>query len=159
MTTDKNPTSFRLSDQALDNLDKITQATGSSRTAVIEIALAMLARKLEHKSHLQEKIMNNRTINKNSARKVAHQLFTGRSGKVEFYADPVNGELEALLAGEFPSEDFEYICTQNEGQIEFGQELCETDDEIEDLFDQWWNEAGAEWISDLEKSWAESQDL
>lgn len=42
MANSKNPKSFRLSDQALDNLDEITQISGVNQTAAVEIGIALL---------------------------------------------------------------------------------------------------------------------
>jgi hypothetical protein len=46
MTTEKISVAYRLSDQALDNLDAITQATGTTKTAAVEMALGLLAKQL-----------------------------------------------------------------------------------------------------------------
>jgi hypothetical protein len=44
--TDKNPASFRLSDQAIDALENIERITGMNKTAIVEMALAYLLKML-----------------------------------------------------------------------------------------------------------------
>ena len=49
MTTDKRPTSFRLSDQAHANLAKLEALTGTTKTALVEVAIALLVKQLDSK--------------------------------------------------------------------------------------------------------------
>jgi hypothetical protein len=58
MTTDKTSVAYRLSAQALDNLETITRATGSTKTAAVEMALALLAEKFKGENEM----MRNRNI-------------------------------------------------------------------------------------------------
>lgn len=145
----KQSTSFYLSDQAHANLEAIAEATGTNKTAVVELALGLLAKQLKGET----KMIKNKTIDKNSAYEAARDLFMTRRGQVKFYGDPETGQLEALLAGECPAEGYEYITTDNEGYIEYGQELCESDAELEEAFDRWWGESGDEWVAELEDRW------
>ena len=149
MTTEKTSVAYRLSDQALDNLDAITQATGTTKTAAVEMALGLLANQLK----LKGGNMKNKTIDKNSAREAARDLFMTRRGQVCIYGDPETGRLEALLVGECATEGYEYITTDREGYIEYGQELCENDAELEEGFKRWWGESGDEWVAELEDRW------
>ena len=148
MTTEKTSVAYRLSDQALDNLDAITQATGTTKTAAVEMALGLLANQLRGDTNMKKK-----TIDKNSAREAACDLFTGQRGQVCIYGDPETGRLEALLVGECATEGYEYITTDREGYIEYGQELCENDAELEEGFKRWWGESGDEWVAELEDRW------
>ena len=50
MATDKRATSFRLSDQAHANLAKLEAITGTTKTALIEVAIAVLAKQLDDKN-------------------------------------------------------------------------------------------------------------
>lgn len=45
--TEKTSVAYRLSDQALDNLEIITRATGTNKTAAVEMALGLLAEKFK----------------------------------------------------------------------------------------------------------------
>jgi uncharacterized protein (DUF1778 family) len=45
MPTDKNPTSYRLSEEALALIDRLAEALGISRTSVVEMAVRQLARR------------------------------------------------------------------------------------------------------------------
>jgi len=148
MTTEKTSVAYRLSDQALNNLDAITQATGTTKTAVVELALALLAKQLKGSVGMNQKL-----IDTNFAREAARSLFMGQPGQVRFYGDPDSGQIEVLLADMWPSEGYEYICTEPDGRIEYGQELCESDSEMAEAFDRWWDEAGDEWVAELEDRW------
>ncbi|HPL70347.1 MAG TPA: hypothetical protein PLR56_09200 [Brevefilum sp.] len=44
---------FRLSDQAIGHLEKITRATGSTKTATVETALALMANKLKGETKMK----------------------------------------------------------------------------------------------------------
>ena len=91
-------------------------------------------------------------INKNSARQVARNLFALEPQSVAFYVEPKTGELEYVLAGEIPSEGYEYLCSRTDGSLSgWGEEYCETDEELEKLFEQAWENFGDEWISELEE--------
>ena len=147
---------YRLSDQALDNLDAITQATGTTKTAAVEMALGLLANQLRGDTNcdmVYPPYMKKKTIDKNSAREAACDLFTGQRGQVKFYGDPETGKIEILLADMWPSEGYEYICTEPDGRIEYGQEICENDSEMSEAFDRWWGESGDEWVAELEDRW------
>ena len=148
-------TGIRMAEQTRAQIEELREAGFGTITGIVQVAIDRMYQQ-EIGSHLKEKTMNSNTINKNSARAVAYQLFSGRSGQVDFYADPETGNLEALLAGEIPTEGYEYIRTENEGQIEIGQELCETPEELEALFESWWRDAGQDWLSELEEAWEEA---
>lgn len=61
MTTTKKSVGFRFSDQAIENLEIITQATGANKTASIEMALAFLANQLKGKMIMAPKQENTLT--------------------------------------------------------------------------------------------------
>lgn len=98
-------------------------------------------------------LINKRSIDRNSAREVARELFTGQPGAIRLYASPETGQLQALLVDQWPSDGYEYIRTDREGRIEYGQQLRETDEELEDAFGHWWDGSGNEWIAELENEW------
>lgn len=62
MTTDKNPTSFRLSDQALENLEQIARATGTTKTAAVEMALGLLSEKFKGENQMKTELKTERSI-------------------------------------------------------------------------------------------------
>ena len=47
MTTQKTSVGFRLSEQALQHLETITRATGTTKTATVETSLALMANKFK----------------------------------------------------------------------------------------------------------------
>lgn len=55
MMTNKTSVAYRLSSQAIENLEIITQATGANKTASIEMALAFLANQLKGKFNMTPK--------------------------------------------------------------------------------------------------------
>ena len=93
-------------------------------------------------------------INKDSARQVARKLFTLEPQPVKFYIDPETGDLDYLLADQWPSEGYEYLCSHTDGSLSgWGQEFCESDEELEELFEQAWENFGDDWISELENQY------
>jgi hypothetical protein len=59
MATDKNPTSFRLSEEALGLIGRLAETLGISRTSVVEMAVRQLARReLGDAAHAQSRSRN-----------------------------------------------------------------------------------------------------
>ena len=105
--------------------------------------------------------MNSKSINKNSAQKVVHGLFTKtvyQGQRVDIYADPDTGEIEAFLTGEIPYEGWVRILTDNDAYLDWGQDLCETDEEIEEAFAHWVTECLNEFVSELEDAWIDKME-
>lgn len=113
--------------------------------------------KLEAGSEFESKIPKEedmKSISKESARKLAHDLFTKSSyqcQRVDLYVDPDTGEIEAIRVGEFPSEGWEYVGFRNDPYIYYGQEFCE--DDIEECFEVWATEHLEDFIEELENAW------
>ena len=154
----RKQTNLRLPDKTRDQIEALQNAGFGTLTSIVQVAIDRMYQQ-EIGSHPQEKTMNSKKIDKNSVQKIAHELFTNtdRQGqRVRFYADPETGEVERVLDGEFPSEGWEYILTENDAYIDWGQDLCETEEELEDAFDRWVTEHLNDFVRELEDAWAEA---
>ena len=98
-------------------------------------------------------------IDLTSAQKAAWELFKARHSHTDFYGDPATGEVELRFAGMLPPDGCEWITAWDEGYIEYNQDMCETDIEVKTAFEHWWNEAGAEFIAELEAAWQATRDI
>ena len=154
----RKQTNLRLPDKTRDQIEALQNAGFGTLTSIVQVAIDRMYQQ-EIGSHPQERNMNSKKIDKNSVQKIAHELFTNtdRQGqRVRFYADPETGEVERVLDGEFPSEGWEYVLTENDAYIDWGQDLCETEEELEDAFDHWVTEHLNDFVRELEEAWAEA---
>lgn len=154
MTKPRNPhknhnmATARVNDFVLAEIETLAEKTDQPKSAVIRQAIVKGLPKIKETIEKKEKIMN---INKISAREAAHALYRGLPGPVRIYGDPETGLIELLLVDQWPSEGYEYLHTDQEGVIQDGQELAETEEEIEQGFALWWDSWGDEWIGELEE--------
>lgn len=92
----KTSKAFRLSDQALDNLETIKAASGANETAVIEMALAALAKGLTKESEMSDRIIVYVVDDETSERKEIDRCLTDNPGRaVQMYQDQA-GELQHI---------------------------------------------------------------
>jgi len=99
----------------------------------------------------------NRNIDLASAREAAWELFRTRHGRTDFYGDPNTGKIELRYAGMLPPDGYEWITWWDEGYIEYNQDFCKTEGELESAFDHYWENYGYQFILDLEISWQITQ--
>lgn len=100
----------------------------------------------------------NRNIDLESARKAAWELFKARHGHTDFYGDPETGKIELRFAGELPPDGYEWINSWDEGYIDYNQDMCETEAELENAFNHFWENYGPQFITDMEIIWQVTRD-
>ena len=154
----RKQTNLRLPDKTRDQIEALQNAGFGTLTGIVQVAIDRMYQQ-EIGSHQQEKTMNSKKIDKNSVQQVAHDLFTKtvyQGQRVDIYADPDTGEIEAFLTGEIPPWGWVHILTDNDAYLYWGQDLCETEEELEDAFDRWVTEHLNDFVRELEDAWAEA---
>ena len=154
----KKQTNLRLPDKTRDQIEALQNAGFGTLTSIVQVAIDRMYQQ-EIGSRPQEKTMNSKNVDKNSVKKIAHELFTNedrRGQQVSYYVDPSSGEVEAFLTGEIPFEGWEYLFSAHDAYIDWGQDLCETEEELEDAFDRWVTEHLNDFVRELEDAWDEA---
>jgi len=88
----------------------------------------------------------------NLYKRLAHEFFTRpiyRNQRVTLYSDPLTGEVEAFLPSEIPASGWQYLCTLIDPYIEWGQEACADETELEDAFSAWLDREFDAWFDSL----------
>ncbi|MGI6730439.1 MAG: hypothetical protein ACOX5F_00865 [Anaerovoracaceae bacterium] len=85
--TKKTSVAYRISEQALESLEIITQATGITKTAAVEMALAVLANQLKGDTQMAH----------NRRRWLEQKFFDLQVGDFEEMGDLTDDQLESLI--------------------------------------------------------------
>ena len=147
-----------MTNKTRDQIEALQRSGFGTLTGIVQVAIDRMYQQ-EIGSRPQEKTMNSKNVDKNSVKKIAHELFTNedrRGQQVSYYVDPSSGEVEAFLTGEIPFEGWEYLFSAHDAYIDWGQDLCESDEEIEEAFAHWAAECLNDFVSKLEDAWDEA---